>query len=278
MKTTIFLLLFLFPCLLIAQENKHKGLYSANRISEKFTYEIDLENGDSLITRQEFFDESGNITRTIVYVDGTPSRTYKYEYVNGELAKKTYFASRGYVVFTFNYRYDINGNLIDQKQFDINGKLILHNHFKYNRKNLKTHFIIHFVQQNTPPYLNRKYKYDSKGRLRQIKHFNPKNSKRNTEVKYLYKHVGNEEYHYQIVKRERQLVSKIKFNNSGHKTELYYPMEVNSIDRGIFTFLDNSKLVQIKYDTNNLVLQKTTYNDQTIVKKEVFSYITSDAE
>lgn len=272
MKTTIFFLIFLFPIFIFSQENKHKDLYAQSKVSEKISYEINLENEDSIITRHEYFDTIGNLTKTLVYKEGTLHHKYEYTYVNSELVKKNYLTNNDDVGFYFTYRYDFNGNLIEVKQFDSNSKLIIHNHFKYNKKNLKTHFIIHFLDSGNPPYLVRKYKYTPNGNLRQVKHYKPKNKGGGNNVKYLYKYIGNDEYHYQITREGKELISKSSYNEFGGVVSLNYSKEVEYLTDGIFSFLDNSKLIETKYNSINLPIETITSKDNRITKKELFVY------
>ena len=221
----------------------------------------------SLLSQSVFDDyeheviKKNHVKKKTLWVYGaSASSGYKSKEVtyngNGDITEEISYRSNGKVSVKRNYKYDSNGNVIEYQSFDGQlGKITYKKFIKYDTEGKK---MVEAGFDGVDRFDN-KYRYDSKGRIQEIRYYMSDNLIERREITY----TGN-----------MQEVTVYKANNSiSEKIQNYYDNNNNLIkDITLLSTGSEAKKIIYEYNSSGKKVKEEFYYSGNLTETKTYIY------
>ncbi|GAB5527117.1 MAG: hypothetical protein Roseis2KO_49890 [Roseivirga sp.] len=257
------------------KENEHKRLTRVkNEVSEVIEYQHNLETGDSLLYRRDFYNKEGRRTKGLSYSKTGKLKTTFVSYFNrqGFMTKQSSLDSLNNETGSITYKFDKKGNRVDYKQWR-DGKVLIHQKRKY-KKGLNTQ-LINRVYGGSTYYLASEYSYNKEGLYTLIKSYDPSGRLTSTSD-YQYDQTESTVKVFRTEGTDTRLTSITYYNSNGLIEKRHYPRKSDKIVAGSLKTLNIVKEILFEYDQLGNLTTELTYENEKLVKKRTWMYLLSD--
>ncbi|NQY30898.1 MAG: hypothetical protein HRT69_15700 [Flavobacteriaceae bacterium] len=240
-------------------ESKLKqAITKGNQISEKLTYEFDINSNDSLLIRKIVYNKNGKIIKEINYDDeGNVKHKFIYEEDDSGNITKLNGYKNGEIYTTVDYVFDKNGNRTENLQRNPDGELMVHQKRIYGSENQNTELHNKLRNKNSF-YKASEYYYNKKnGKYSKIINFAPNGNKTYTSI-----------YKYDFEKNMTEIFRK-KNGKKELSTIFKYDSRNNLIERKL---ISRNRTVKYKYDSKNNLIEELNYDGDNLISKKRYYY------
>jgi len=248
----------------------NKERIKANNIKEQHTYIFNLQTGDSLLTNIIVYDVNGNFLKDKRYNEkGVVVFKFVAEYNTDSLLHKLIvYDQNGVVQSTTIWEYDEQGNQVDYKQVSPTEGILVHQKRKYNDRGQDIEVLN--IERNSDKFFKaQENQYRTDGKLLKTISFNPNGRITVTDL-YEYDNNGNEIAIYEVVGRERDLVSTSKYNDKNQRIEQNLRTILGMGWDGKLIFGEGSKATIYVYDKEGNITEERVYEKDEL--KELTKY------